>query len=126
MVQYNLDGGSSNGRTIAFGAIYLGSNPSPPTRLSPRLQTTHMYYVYILKSKKTGKLYFGYTKDLKRRIKEHEEGKSKYTKGHLPIELVCYIAFKSVQKAKAFEKYIKSGSGKAFTYKRFVVLAKDE
>ena len=79
-----------------------------------------MYYVYILKSSKSGKLYYGYTDNLKRRIKEHQEGKSKYTKGHLPIRLAFYSAFKSKKTAKDFELYLKSGSGKAFTYKRLV------
>jgi len=79
-----------------------------------------MYYVYILKSSKSGKLYYGYTKDLKRRVKEHMEGKSKYTKGHLPIKLFYYSAFEKMPTAKDFELYLKSGSGKAFVYKRLV------
>jgi putative endonuclease len=77
-----------------------------------------VYYVYILKSSKSGKLYYGYTKDLKRRLQEHKEGKSKYTKGHLPIKLIYYSAFEKMQTAKDFELYLKSGSGKAFVYKR--------
>ena len=79
-----------------------------------------MYYVYILRSSKSGKLYFGYTDNLKRRLKEHQEGKSKYTKGHLPVKLVFYSAFLDKSIAKDFELYLKSGSGKAFTYKRLV------
>ncbi|KKQ93796.1 hypothetical protein A2865_03425 [Candidatus Woesebacteria bacterium RIFCSPHIGHO2_01_FULL_39_17] len=79
-----------------------------------------MYYVYILKSSKSGKLYYGYTDNLKRRIKEHQEGKSKYTKSQLPIKLVFYSAFKNKKNAKDFELYLKSGSGKAFVYKRLV------
>ena len=79
-----------------------------------------MYYVYILKSSKSGELYYGYTKDLKRRIKEHNEGRSRYTKGHLPVKLVFYSAFEKMNIAKDFELYLKSGSGKAFVYKRLV------
>ena len=54
---------------------------------------------------------------------EHNSGKSKFTKGHLPWELVWYSAFKNKKKAENFELYIKSGSGKAFVYKRLVDVA---
>ncbi len=86
-----------------------------------------MYYVYILKSSKSGILYYGYTIDLKKRLKEHNNSKSKFTKGHIPWKLMFYCAFADKQKAKDFELYLKSGSGKAFAYKRLVnvALAKD-
>lgn len=82
-----------------------------------------MYYVYILQSSKSGILYYGYTTDLKKRFKEHNTSKSKFTKGHLPWKLVFYCAFVDKQKAKDFEHYLKSGSGKAFVYKRLVKVA---
>jgi len=50
-------------------------------------------------------------------------GSSKFTKGHLPWKLVFYSAFPNKQKAKDFELYLKSGSGKAFVYKRLVNVA---
>ena len=86
-----------------------------------------MYYVYILKSSKSGILYYGYTNDLKKRFKEHNEGRSQFTKGYLPWTLAWYCAFDNKQKAKDFELYIKSGSGKAFVYKRLAnaALVKD-
>lgn len=79
-----------------------------------------MYYVYILKSSKSGILYYGYTTDLKRRLEEHNSGKSQFTKGHMPWKLEFYSAFINKQKAEDFELYLKSGSGKAFCYKRLV------
>ena len=82
-----------------------------------------MYYTYILKSSKSSKLYYGYTSDLKRRIKEHNEGKSEYTRPFLPIKLIFYAAFEKENKAKDFELYLKSGSGKAFVKKRLVSVA---
>src|SRR3989344_589747 len=82
-----------------------------------------MYYVYILRSSKSGTLYYGYTTNLKTRLKEHNKGKTKYTKGHIPWKLVWYCAFVKKQKAKDFELYLKSGSGKAFVYKRLVNVA---
>ena len=94
--------------------------PSPSAKDGYR---RFMYYVYILKSSKSHLLYYGYTFDLKKRIKEHNEGKTKFTKGHLPWRLVFYSAFIDKQKAKDFELYLKSGSGKAFVYKRLVNVA---
>jgi predicted GIY-YIG superfamily endonuclease len=41
-----------------------------------------------------------------------------YTKYRLPVELVSYSAFTNEYKAYEFEKYLKSGSGKAFAQKR--------
>ena len=82
-----------------------------------------MHYVYILRSSKSGILYYGFTTDLKKRFIEHNGGKSKFTKGHIPWKLVFYCAFPDKQKAKVFELYLKSGSGKAFAYKRLVDVA---
>lgn len=82
-----------------------------------------MYYVYILQSSKSGILYYGYTTDLKRRFKEHNDGRSTFTKGHIPWKLMFYCAFVDRQKAQDFELYLKSGSGKAFVYKRLVDVA---
>ena len=82
-----------------------------------------MFYVYILQSSKSHILYYGYTADLRKRFQEHNSGKSKFTKGHLPWKLMWYCAFDEQQKAKDFELYLKSGSGKAFVYKRLVNVA---
>ena len=88
-----------------------------------------MFYVYILCSSKSKNFYNGYTKDLKKRLKEHNEGLSKSTKPFTPWKLIWYCAFPTQKQAKDFEQYLKSGSGKALTYKRLVnseVLKKDE
>lgn len=84
-----------------------------------------MFYTYILKSSKSSKLYYGYTTDLRRRFKEHNEGKSRFTKPFIPWRLVFYAAFENEQKAKDFELYLKSGSGKAFAHKRLVASSKE-
>ena len=70
-----------------------------------------MYYVYILRSQKNEKLYIGCTSDWKRRIKEHNNGKSLATKPFRPYELIYYEAFLNKRDAKAREKYLKSGWG---------------
>lgn len=93
--------------------------PLTRSRLSLKLQTI-MYYVYILQSSKSNIFYYGYTVDLRKRFKEHNSGQSNFTKGHMPWKLVWYSAFDGEQKAKDFELYLKSGSGKAFAYKRLV------
>lgn len=67
-----------------------------------------MYFVYILTSLKDGTHYIGYTgRDVTTRLKEHNLGKSKYTKGHRPYELTKYICVETVQDAKSKEKYFK-------------------
>ncbi|MFH0805491.1 MAG: GIY-YIG nuclease family protein [Patescibacteria group bacterium] len=82
-----------------------------------------MYYCYILLSSKSHTFYFGSTKDLKLRYELHNKGKVKSTKPYLPWELVWYGAFKTKKEAIDFERYLKSGSGKAFAYKRLVSVA---
>lgn len=52
-----------------------------------------MYYTYILKSKKDSQFYLGSTKDLKKRFKEHNDGKVYSTKYRKPFELVYYEAY---------------------------------
>jgi len=82
-----------------------------------------MYYAYILLSSKSHTFYFGSTIDLKKRLELHNSGKVKSTKHGLPWELVWYAGFTTENEAKNFELYLKSGSGKAFAYKRFVSVA---
>jgi predicted GIY-YIG superfamily endonuclease len=77
-----------------------------------------MYYVYILKCK-NDKSYVGCTSDLKARMERHEHGYVPATKDLLPAEMKCYFAFSDKYKAFEFEKYLKSGSGRAFTKKHF-------
>ena len=79
-----------------------------------------MYYVYILKSSKDQSLYKGMTEDLKRRLNEHNFGKSTYSSTKAPYEVVWYCAFTDKSKALAFEKYLKQGSGHAFTKKHLI------
>jgi predicted GIY-YIG superfamily endonuclease len=77
-------------------------------------------YVYLIRSEGDGKIYAGFTTDLGNRIKQHNLGMPGYTKGKGPWRLVWYAAFEAREKALAFEKYLKSGSGYAFARKRFL------
>ena len=73
-----------------------------------------MYYVYVLRSLKDGRLYKGFTLDLDRRIIEHNSGKTKSTKGYLPWKLVYYEEVKTRIEAREREKYFKSGMGREY------------
>ncbi|MFH1509031.1 MAG: GIY-YIG nuclease family protein [bacterium] len=82
-----------------------------------------MCYVYILFSKKANKFYYGYTNNLRKRIELHNNGRVRSTMPYRPWKLMQYCAFIDGKKAKEFEKYLKTGSGKAFAYKRFLNVA---
>ena len=82
-----------------------------------------MFYTYILLSTRSHIFYFGSTNNLKGRLKLHNAGMVKSTKPHLPWKLVWYCAFGTEKQARNFELYLKSGSGKAFAYKRLVSVA---
>lgn len=76
------------------------------------------YYVYILKSE-TDKTrhYTGLTQDLEKRLKAHNNGQVPHTAKHKPSRIETVIMFRSREKAAAFEKYLKSHSGRAFAVK---------
>jgi putative endonuclease len=70
-----------------------------------------MFYAYILKSLKDGTYYKGSTDNLQKRIKQHNSGKVKYTKGHLPYQLHYLEEFETRSEALKREKFFKSIDG---------------
>jgi putative endonuclease len=78
-----------------------------------------MYYVYILKCN-NNRLYVGCSSDLSERILRHKNGRVNATKNFLPIKLIFYCSFPNKYLAYNFEKYLKSGSGRAFTNKHLL------
>jgi putative endonuclease len=66
-----------------------------------------MFYVYVLKSKKDGFSYIGSTNDLKKRFRQHQNGKVSSTKSRRPLELVYYEAYKSEKDARIRETNLK-------------------
>ena len=83
-----------------------------------------MYYVYIIKSfndKIANQYYVGYSTDLKKRLHSHNFGESIHTCKFKPWTLYCYFAFKEEILARKFEKYLKGGSGRAFSKKHFLL-----
>ncbi|MBI2191999.1 MAG: GIY-YIG nuclease family protein [Planctomycetes bacterium] len=79
-----------------------------------------MTYVYLLRSiSAPTQRYVGKTDDLKRRLAEHNAGKSVHTSKYAPWWLVVAIAFEDDRRALEFERYLKSGSGQAFASRHF-------
>ena len=80
-----------------------------------------MYYVYVLKSlKHAEKMYVGYTAEINQRLWLHNDGKSIYTAKYRPWSLFWYCVFQDEHKAIEFEKYLKTGSGKALIAKHLI------
>jgi putative endonuclease len=78
-----------------------------------------MFYVYLIRSISfSNKVYAGIIEDLKKRLQTHNFGGSVHTAKYKPWELAVYMGFKNDAKARQFEKYLKSGSGRAFAKKR--------
>jgi len=79
-----------------------------------------LFYVYILVSESSlGRYYVGLTVYLKTRLREHNDGKSVHTSKYVPWKLASCIAFADRAKAFRFERYLRSGSGRAFAKKHF-------
>ncbi|MFH1833201.1 MAG: GIY-YIG nuclease family protein [Candidatus Levyibacteriota bacterium] len=77
-----------------------------------------MYYVYVLKSTLKNYHYTGCTDNLRKRLHEHQKGKTQSTKPYLPFELIYYEACKNKTDAYQREKYLKSRLGKTYIGKR--------
>jgi putative endonuclease len=77
-----------------------------------------VYYVYVLRSKVDGGWYTGSTPDLKRRFKQHRDGKVTSTKGRRPFELIYYEACMEKDDAIRRERYLKTGMGKRYLRNR--------
>ena len=77
------------------------------------------YYVYILQSKVAPEsFYVGFTEDLSARLKTHNSGQVFHTAKFHPWRVKTAVAFTDRQRAIEFERYLKSGSGRAFAKKR--------
>jgi putative endonuclease len=74
-----------------------------------------MFYVYILRSQThPDQTYTGSTEDLRKRLAQHNSGKSIHTNKFKPWKLAVYVALPHKELADKFEKYLKTGSGRAF------------
>ena len=83
------------------------------------------WHVYVLRSTKSGMWYVGATNDLRKRLQEHNENKSTYTKGRGPFKLIYDEICANRDDALARERYLKSGMGRRYLrnrLKRFLSL----
>ncbi len=78
------------------------------------------YVVYAIKSSFDNRIYVGFTDNLERRVKEHNQGKTKSTKGFRPWVLIYEERVETREEARNREKYLKSGCGKEFLKKNLL------
>ena len=80
-----------------------------------------MKWVYLLESlAHPTQHYVGLTDNVSKRLTAHNAGQSAHTAKHKPWKLVAAIRLADDSHARAFEKYLKSGSGWAFAKRRFL------
>ncbi|MFC1687384.1 GIY-YIG nuclease family protein [Patescibacteria group bacterium] len=77
-----------------------------------------MNYIYVLKSKKDHKLYIGFTKQLNKRIKHHNEGESASTKYRRPFKIIYFEGYLSEKDARRRERNLKLYSKAYYAVKR--------
>jgi predicted GIY-YIG superfamily endonuclease len=78
------------------------------------------YYVYILVSEVGEEMHYsGITSDLGSRLAEHNRGKCPHSAKHRPWKIETAVAFRSEAKARRFERYLKTGSGREFSRRHF-------
>lgn len=77
-----------------------------------------MYYTYVLKSRKDGRLYTGHTNNLRERLRQHNCGLNKSTKGRGSFIIIYYEACLGEKDARSRETYLKSGMGKRYLKNR--------
>lgn len=78
-----------------------------------------MYYVYLIQGEAhPDQRYVGFSTDLRKRLATHNAGGSVHTAKYAPWRLVGYHAFSDKRRGEDFERYLKSGSGRALAVKR--------
>jgi putative endonuclease len=72
-----------------------------------------MFFVYVLRSEKTNRLYVGFTADVTHRLGQHNSGITKSTKGRGPWVVVHQEEFATRADAMYRERQLKTGQGRA-------------
>ena len=76
--------------------------------------------VYVIRSDRNpSRHYVGITSNIRNRLEWHNHGPSGYTVSYRPWSLVVSIGFPTERGAVRFEKYLKTGSGRAFANRHF-------
>jgi len=73
---------------------------------------TEIYFVYVLSSEVANKFYVGMSVDPQSRLKQHNAGHSKFTKGYRPWKLLYSEFAGNRENARKLEKYYKTGAGR--------------
>lgn len=76
------------------------------------------FYVYVLQSLVDGDKYVGFTANLRKRVEEHQKGRSFSTRLRRPFKLIYYEACLSEEDAERRERYLKTTGGRRFLAKR--------
>lgn len=107
----------SNTNSVLNEQTFFTVNRTRPT-FWIMIECRYMYYTYVLYCKEKKSFYYGFTQDLRRRIKEHSVNKKPYSYTQKQtIKLVYYEAYCNEDDAKAREKFFKSGWGRNYIKK---------
>jgi len=77
-----------------------------------------MFFTYVLKSLKDGKLYIGFSENVEERTRAHNDGLVKATRTRRPLKLIYYEACEEKSDALNREKQLKTGFGRAYLKRR--------
>jgi putative endonuclease len=77
-----------------------------------------MITVYVIESLMDQTWYTGMALDVKNRLKEHNSGKNRFTKGHLPWKIIYTAHYADWSTARVQEKYLKTSAGKNWLSKK--------
>ena len=77
-----------------------------------------MVTVYVIESLRDETWYTGMSKDVTNRLKEHNAGKNRFTKGHRPWKIIYKENFPDWPEARLREKYLKTSAGKYWLKKK--------
>lgn len=77
-----------------------------------------MVHVYVIESLSDGTWYTGMALDPEKRLKEHNQGKNRFTKGHRPWKIIYTESHPSWAAAREREKYLKTAAGKSWLVKQ--------
>lgn len=77
-----------------------------------------MYYVYVLRSERDGRLYIGFTNNLEKRLELHNSAKVESTKHRAPFNLIYYEANLCKDDAVRRERYLKTTYGHRYIRNR--------
>ncbi len=106
-------------RRYAVTPVILGSLDRAVDLPASRIVTAKRF-VYVLRSSiETSHFYVGLTSDVDGRLAEHNAGRCPHTARHRPWQLHVVIQFPDEARASRFERYLKSGSGRAFAKRHF-------